>query len=125
MRPILHAFLAPALVVVAALQAAAPKPAAAFERVADPSTFETLVVGRELTRTGIRLRVLPGGRILGRGLAWPVTGEWAWQEGFFCRTMDWSGYEIAYNCMTVLANDRSVRFIADRGTGESADFRLR
>jgi len=115
MRPIL----------TAALVAALPLPALAFERVADPSSFENIVVGRELSRTGIRLQVLPGGQILGRGLGWPVTGEWSWQDGYFCRTMDWSGYEIAYNCMAVLASDRSVRFIADRGTGDSADFRIR
>jgi hypothetical protein len=109
----------------AAILAATPLPALGFERVADPTTFESLVIGRELSRTGIRLQVLPDGRIQGRGLAWPVTGDWRWQDGYFCRTMDWSGYEIAYNCMTVLANGRSVRFIADRGTGDSADFRIR
>jgi hypothetical protein len=117
--PIMRMMLTAALLAVTAL------PVAAFERVADPSTFENIVVGRELTRTGIRLQVLPGGRIAGRGLAWPVTGDWSWQDGYFCRTMDWSGYEIAYNCMTVLANERSVRFIADRGAGDSADFRIR
>jgi hypothetical protein len=120
MRPILTAVL-----LAATALPASTLEAAAFERVADPGTFESLIVGRELTRTGIRLQVLPGGRILGRGLAWPVTGDWAWQDGYFCRTMDWSGYEIAYNCMTVLATDTSVRFIADRGTGDSADFRIR
>jgi hypothetical protein len=39
--------------------------------------------------------------------------------------MDWSGYPIPFTCMVVLADDRSVRFIADRGEGDSADFRLR
>jgi len=87
--------------------------------------FARRVVGRELARTGIRLTVLPGGQIMGRALGWGITGEWTWREGYFCRTMDWSGYPIEYNCMTVLANGRSVRFIADRGAGDFADFRLR
>jgi hypothetical protein len=102
-----------------------PLPAAAFQRVEDPGAFAQMVVGRNLSRTGIRLTVLPDGRIEGRALGWTVTGDWRWAEGYFCRTMDWSGYPIPFNCMVVLANDRSVRFIADRGNGDSADFRFR
>jgi len=102
-----------------------PVPAAAFQRVEDPRTFAEVIVGRNLSRTGIRITVLPDGRIEGRALGWSVTGDWRWAEGYFCRTMDWSGYPIPYNCMIVLENGRSVRFIADRGTGDSADFRLR
>lgn len=102
-----------------------PLPAAAFERVDDPASFAQIVVGRNLSRTGIRLTVLPDGRIEGRALGWAVTGDWRWAEGYFCRTMDWSGYPIPFNCMVVLANERSVRFIADRGAGDSADFRIR
>lgn len=107
------------------LLALSPLPAAAFERLGDPDAFRDRVVGRELTRFGIRLTVHPDGRIEGNGFGWPVTGDWHWVEGYFCRTMDWSGYPIPYNCMVVLANNRSVRFIADRGMGDSADFRLR
>lgn len=124
MRPNLTAPLV-ASALLAAILTAVPLSAAAFERVGDSRAFETRVVGRNLTRTGIRLQVLPDGRITGRGLAWAVTGDWAWQDRYFCRTMDWSGYEIAYNCMAVLADGESVRFIADRGTGDSADFRIR
>lgn len=119
MRPLLQAVALAALSLIAAL------PAAAFERVTDPNTFAQAVVGRDLSRLGIRLRVLPDGRIEGRALGWGVTGDWRWAEGFFCRTMDWSGTEIPFNCMVVLANGRSVRFIADRGAGDFADFRIR
>jgi hypothetical protein len=114
-----------AMRLLALILLALPLPAEAFERVADPQTFAQRIVGRTLSRAGIRLTVLPDGRIEGRALGWSVTGDWHWVEDYFCRTMDWSGYEIAYNCMVVLANDRSVRFIADRGTGDYADFRIR
>lgn len=113
------------LPLLAAILLALPLPALAFERVTDAQDFAARVVGRELSRTGIRLRVLPDGRIEGRALGWAVTGVWRWAEGYFCRTMDWSGYEIPHNCMVVLADDRTVRFIADRGTGDHADFRIR
>lgn len=102
-----------------------PAAAQAFERVTDPNSFAQIVVGREISRTGIRLTVLPDGRIEGRALGLAVTGDWRWLDGFFCRSMEWSNQEIPYNCMVVLANDRSVRFIADQGTGQYADFRVR
>lgn len=99
-------------------------PAAAFERLTSADDFVRTIVGRELSRTGIRLRVLPEGQVEGRAFGYPVTGNWRWQDGYFCRTLDWGGYEIAYNCQAVLANGRRARFVSDRGTGQSADFRL-
>ncbi len=96
-----------------------------FERIAEGQAFAQTIVGRELSRPGIRLKVLPDGRIEGRGLGLPVTGSWHWAGSYFCREMDWSGYEIPHNCMVVLINGRTVRFIADEGTGDFADFRLR
>ena len=99
--------------------------AAAFERITDGAEFRQLVSGRELTRFGISLQVTPQGQVLGDGLGWPVTGEWRWQNGLFCRTLDWGGSDLGYNCQTVLRNGDRLRFIADEGTGQSADFRLR
>jgi hypothetical protein len=114
------------LVLVLALSAAvATTPVAALEPVMDGDSFTRLVTGRELTRTGIRLQVLPGGRIIGRGLGYQVTGKWRWQNGFFCRSLDWGGSDLGHDCQSVLADDRRVRFVADEGTGEHADFRLR
>lgn len=100
-------------------------PAAAFERITSPDEFNQIVVGRELTRLGISLQVGAQGIVTGDGLGWPVTGEWRWQDGYFCRTLDWGGSDLGYNCQTVLRNGNRVRFIADQGQGRSADFRLR
>jgi hypothetical protein len=40
--------------------------------------------------------------------------------------MDWSGYEIPFNCQLVEAlGDDRLRFTVDQGAGDSAEFRLR
>lgn len=110
---------------LAGLAAPVASPAAAFERIVDPTDFTQTVTGRDLTRFGIRLQVTPEGEIQGRGFGYPVTGEWRWQDGFFCRDMDWGGTDIGYNCQAVLRNGNTLRFISDQGQGDYADFRLR
>ncbi|MGY6535559.1 MAG: dihydrodipicolinate reductase [Pararhodobacter sp.] len=109
---------------------AQPGAASAFERITAAEEFTGLVTGRELSRFGIRLQVTPStgaasGEISGRGFGYPVTGDWQWRDGYFCRVMDWGGTEIAHNCQMVLRDGQTLRFVSDQGTGDSADFRLR
>lgn len=99
-----------------------------FQPVTDLSQFISLVDGRELRMGlfGVSLKVLPDGRIDGSALGDPVTGSWAWQDGYFCREMDWGGTEIPYNCQLVeVREDGTMRFTVDQGAGESAQFSLR
>jgi hypothetical protein len=96
-----------------------------FEPVTSADDFARTVAGRQLTRTGIRLEVLPSGRITGTGFGRDVTGQWRWEGGFFCRDMDWGGRSIGFNCQRVLRDGDRVRFIADQGSGDFADFRIR
>ncbi len=107
-----------------------PGPALAedFQPVTDEGQFLELV-GDRVLRIGLydlSLRVRPGGVIEGSAMGWDITGTWDWQDGYFCRSMDWSGTEIAYNCQLVEARSGEVvRFTVDQGRGESASFRLR
>ena len=99
-----------------------------FEPVRDKGQFLSLVDGKEL-RIGLynlTLKVRPDGKITGRALGWDISGSWRWQDGYFCRDMDWSGYAIDYNCQLVEARgDRELRFTSDKGQGDSASLRLR
>lgn len=99
-----------------------------FEPVRDKSAFLSLVQDREL-RIGLynlSLNVLPDGRIEGSALGWSITGSWNWQDGYFCRQMDWSGMAIDYNCQLVeVEGAEKVRFTVDQGAGDSAVFKLR
>uniref|UniRef100_UPI00286CC7AB hypothetical protein n=1 Tax=Tabrizicola sp. TaxID=2005166 RepID=UPI00286CC7AB len=113
-----------------ALWVCAVMPAAAddFAEIRDKSEFMSLVEGREL-RIGLynlTLNLLPDGQIKGRALGWDITGSWDWQDGHFCREMDWSGMEIDYNCQLVETRGGEVlRFTVDRGAGDSASFKVR
>ena len=107
---------------------ATPALAEDYRPVKDKAQFIALLADKEL-RNGLynlTLKVTPDGAIKGKALGWPVTGNWSWKDGYFCRTMDWDGYAIPYNCQLVEARDKTeMRFTVDRGAGDSAAFRLK
>ncbi|GLT11728.1 dihydrodipicolinate reductase [Sulfitobacter sp. PR48] len=118
MRP-----FAPALSAVLVTMAA---PAFAdFQKVTTRSDFIALVGGKTLTRPLVKIQVLPDGQIAGRGAAWAVTGQWQWKGEYLCRSLEWGGDDLGYNCQEVKVDGANVRITSDRGTGESADFSLR
>jgi hypothetical protein len=72
------------------------------------------------------LKITPDGQINGSALGWDVTGTWAWEDGYFCREIDWSGKPIPYNCQLVEVQDNAkIRFTVDKGAGDEATFNLR
>ncbi|ABV94768.1 hypothetical protein Dshi_3035 [Dinoroseobacter shibae DFL 12 = DSM 16493] len=102
-----------------------------FQRVQSETEFVEIVAGRELAivrpfylRNAIKLQVRPEGEIAGTALRKPVTGAWSWQNGYFCREMTYGDNSIAPNCQLVAVKGDEVRFIADQGAGDRADFRL-
>jgi len=111
-----------------ALLGPAPALANDYEVVSDRETFVELVDGRSLRLgvLGIDLKVTADGRIGGSASGWDVTGSWSWEDGFFCREMDWGGMAIDYNCQLVeVRGTQEMRFTVDQGAGETASFNLR
>ncbi len=96
-----------------------------FRTISDESTFLTVLQGKQLTRLGIKLDVSPSGRIAGRAFGKQVTGAWRWSNGFFCRDLTYGADPLEPNCQLVKVRGDTLRFIADRGAGMSADLRLR
>lgn len=94
-------------------------------RITDRGTFLSYVQGRELSRIGVSLLVYPDGSIQGRALGRNVTGTWAWERGLFCRTLDAGDRQFGRNCQVVSVDGNSIRFQADEGAGDIADFRIR
>lgn len=113
---------------IAALIAfAVPASASAFERVSDRSAFLAAVEGKDLRIAlyGLTLNVKGDGTITGRAVGYDITGSWSWENGYFCRDMDWSGYPIEYNCQLVELDGDRIRFTVDQGAGDDAVLRIR
>lgn len=98
---------------------------AEFQKVESRSEFVQLISGKTLTRPLVRLRVAPNGTISGKGATWDVSGQWQWKGGYLCRSLEWGGDDLGYNCQEVKVSGSTVRITSDRGSGQSADFRLR
>lgn len=108
--------------------AALPALADSYVPISDENTFLALIDGKQLNHGffGITLNVLENGEINGRAVGWDVTGNWEWQDGYFCRDLTWGGDPLGYNCQLVeVQGDTKIRFTVDRGAGNSAAFRLR
>ncbi|MGR3434932.1 MAG: dihydrodipicolinate reductase [Shimia sp.] len=112
---------------LALVLAATPLSATAMEVVTDRAAFLGTVQGKTLNigLYGLRLVVTPDGAITGRAAGRDVTGQWNWQDGFFCRSMAWGQRAIPYNCQLVQASGNRLRFTSDRGAGDAATFTLR
>ena len=104
-----------------------PAMAQAFERISDRDTFLQAVAGQDLRMGLYNLTINVGedGSIAGSALGWDITGSWSWQDGYFCREMDWSGTAIDYNCQLVELDGDRIRFTVDQGAGDDAVFRIR
>ena len=115
------------LLVLISLVAGAAR-AETFAPVKDLPTFLQLVEGRNL-RIGLynlTLQLSPDGLVTGSALGWDITGTWRWEDGYFCRELDWSGYAVPDNCQLVEAQGTNqLRFTTDKGVGDSASFKLR
>lgn len=104
---------------------ASPAMAEDYVRVSDRGAFVSLVSGKSLTSLGVSLVVSPSGSISGRAFGRAVTGAWSWTNGYFCRTLKAGDKVFARNCQLVQQKPGRVRFIADKGTGDTADLRIR
>ena len=96
-----------------------------FVRITDKADFIGLVGGKSLTRLGITLNLTAAGQIEGVALGQAVTGSWTWEKGYFCRVMQAGSRTFARNCQLVQRRGDVIRFVADKGYGDTADLRLR
>lgn len=111
-------------VLVAFALASGPGVAEQFRQVQDQTSFVGLVNGKHLTRFGIKLNVSNAGGIQGDAFGRPVTGQWRWEDGYFCRDLFWGQRDLGPNCQLVTVRGNTIRFYADRGQGQYADFRM-
>ncbi|GFE66308.1 dihydrodipicolinate reductase [Litoreibacter roseus] len=103
----------------------APLGAYAFEKVESKSEFVDAVAGKDLTIFAINVSVMPDGQIKGRAYGRPVSGQWQWRDGYFCRSLYWGSRDLGPNCQEVKLRGNKVRFTSDRGNGRYADLTVR
>lgn len=103
----------------------APSTAMAFEKIDSREKFVEAIEGKDLRITGISVNVTPAGEIKGRAFGMRVSGEWQWQDGYFCRSLFWGRQDLGPNCQEVMINGDTIRFTSDRGAGEFADLTMR
>ena len=85
-----------------------------YARVTDRGAFVDLVGGKSLTSLGVNLVVAASGDIGGRAFGRDISGQWTWDDGYFCRTMQAGDKVFARNCPVVQRQGDRLRFIADR-----------
>lgn len=109
---------------IALVALSVPAMAQDLPRIETRAEFVELVAGRTLTTSGISIQAQPNGAITGRGLGFAVDGSWNWQDGYFCREMSVAIRSWDLNCQAVYSDGTSVRFVADRGQGDTADLTI-
>lgn len=98
---------------------------AEVRRIVERAEFVRLIDNQTLMRLGIKLQVGADGAIRGKAFGKPVTGQWQWQDGFFCRDLFWGERDLGPNCQAVSLRGDVVRFTSDRGQGQFADLTIR
>lgn len=107
------------------LATAIPVAAFAFDKVSSREQFLQIITGKDLKLTGITVNVTPGGQIKGRAYGFGVSGQWQWQDGYFCRSLYWGKKNLGPNCQEVKVKGDTIRFTSDRGNGQFADLKMR
>ena len=95
------------------------------EWIKDEDRFINLIDGKKLKRFLIELSVQTDGTITGMGAGTDVTGNWSWQDNYFCRNLSWGNRDLGSDCQKVELKDQKLFFTSDKGRGVTAGFSIR
>ena len=93
--------------------------------ITDKHAFIAAIKDKTLKRPLIRLEVTEDGKIIGRAAMLSVTGQWTWENSYFCRDLFWGSRNLGYNCQQVSHSGIKIRFTSDKGEGDFADFTVK
>ena len=68
------------------------------EWIKEEARFIDLIDGKKLKRFLIELSVQTDGTITGMGAGTDVTGNWNWQNNYFCRNLFWGNRDLGSDC---------------------------
>ena len=95
------------------------------EWITEEDRFINLIDGKKLKRFLIELSVQTDGTITGMGAGTDVTGNWNWQDNYFCRNLSWGNRDLGSDCQKVELKDQKLFFTSDQGRGTTAGFSIR
>ena len=95
------------------------------EWIKEENRFINLIDGKKLKRFLIELSVQTDGTITGIGAGTDVTGNWNWQDNYFCRNLSWGNRDLGSDCQKVELKDQKLFFTSDQGRGATAGFSIR
>ena len=94
------------------------------EWITEEDRFINLIDGKKLKRFLIELSVQTDGTITGMGAGTDVTGNWNWQDNYFCRNLSWGNRDLGSDCQKVELKHKKLFFTSDRGLGTTAGFTI-
>ena len=95
------------------------------EWIKEEDRFINLIDGKKLKRFLIELSVQTDGTITGMGAGTDVTGNWNWQDNYFCRNLSWGNRDLGSDCQKVELKDQKLFFTSDQGRGATAGVSIR
>ena len=100
-------------------EAAAEAPAEMAEtRITTEAQYRELVVDRKFGNDYGWAINHADGTMSGEFVNKELTGVWAWEGGYFCRSGLYGGEEMPRNCQVVVVKGETITFIRDEGTGK-------
>ncbi|WP_425043752.1 hypothetical protein [Primorskyibacter sp. S87] len=88
-----------------------------FARITSESEFNSLVVGKKLTLDENYVTVKKNGTLKGKFGGKTLKGNWAWRDGYWCRTLTTHSKNTDCQLWTVSGNQHKVT--RDRGNGKT------
>lgn len=94
--------------------------AQAWERIDTEAAYRAQVVGnRQVVAGSGHAVVQPDGTVTGEWNGQPVSGNWSWNDGYYCRSLRIGNTDTGSNCQLIEVEGNQIRSTNDRGQGRN------
>jgi hypothetical protein len=89
-------------------------------RLSSSEAFLETIADRELAGEGMRFIVHSDGRISGTVGTDLLSGQWYWEDEYFCRTAALNGEDLGLDCEVIELCGNSMRYTRNKGQGTAS-----
>ncbi len=87
-------------------------------RIATEQEFREIGVEKKLVyKFGEYVIVHDDGTLSGYFSGKPLSGNWSWEDGYYCRTVSLGGKDLGHDCQIVELSGNRLNFIRKKGKG--------